>query len=307
MNLKKKIFSFLNNLRNRSETLPESAIINDSGSLIRNRNPEPLFVMDNKLLSGKSALITGAGRNIGRSIALEMGRQGADIFFTDIDRDSCVKLEQELKEFQVRSKGFLSDISKTEDIDALHNFLVREKIVIDILVNNVGVRLDHDDYNDIRDIDPAIWQKTFAANVFGPMYLTKLISQLMVSNEIHGSILFITSIHESVPAGWTCYSSSKAALAMIVKELSLDVAPHRIRVNGIAPGYVSENEHGIPFDFKYAPLHKTSINPCYIGRAAVYLASDYFSRFTTGTVIRVDAGLSLYNFRIADNRSHNGI
>ena len=85
---------------------------------------------------------------------------------------------------------------------------------------------------------------------------------------------------------------------MIVKELALDLAPHQIRVNGIAPGWTAEDKHQTPFRQRHAPLHNSSINPRYIGRAAVYLASDYFSKFTTGTVIKVDAGLSLYNHRV---------
>jgi NAD(P)-dependent dehydrogenase (short-subunit alcohol dehydrogenase family) len=149
----------------------------------------------------------------------------------------------------------------------------------------------------MQDLDLTEWHKTFNANVFGPMYLTKLISQKMASEKIQGCITFVTSIHEFVPGGWVCYSSTKAALGMIVKELSLDLASHGIRVNGIAPGWVSETEKGNPFGFRWAALHKSSINPCYIGRAAVYLASDYFSRFTTGTTLKIDAGLSLYHFR----------
>ncbi len=256
------------------------------------------LVMDNKLLFGKNALITGAGRNIGRSIALEMARQGANVFFTDIDQEQCLKLEQELKEYRVKSKGFVSDISKTEDSDALHSFLVQEKIGIDILVNNVGIQFYPDD---IQNLDLSEWQRTFSTNVFGPLYLTKHIAGMMKSSGIQGSILFVTSIHQSVPGKWLCYSSSKAALGMIVKELSLDLASCGIRVNGIAPGWVLENEQGLPFDFRYAPLHKTSINPCYIGRAAVYLASDYFSKFTTGTVLTIDAGLSLFHYQMVQD------
>jgi NAD(P)-dependent dehydrogenase (short-subunit alcohol dehydrogenase family) len=256
------------------------------------------LVMDNKLLFGKNALITGSGKNIGRSIALEMARQGANIFFTDLDPERCTALEHELKKYNIRFRGFVSDISKTEDSDALRNFLEQEKIVIDILVNNVGIQFYPDD---ITHLDLTQWHKTFNTNVFGPMYLTNHITKMMLSSKIQGCILFVTSIHQSVPGTWICYSSAKAALGMIIKELSLDVASHGIRVNGIAPGWVLENEQGVPFDFKYAPLHKTSINPCYIGRAAVYLASDYFSKFTTGSVITIDAGLSLFHYQMVQD------
>ena len=254
--------------------------------------------MDNKLLAGKTALITGAGKNIGRSIALEMAGQGANIFFTDIDQEQCTKLEQELREYRIRAKGFVSDISKTEDSDDLYGFLAQEKIGIDILINNVGIQFYPDD---IQSLNLKEWHRVFNTNVFGPMYLTKLISEMMIRNSVRGSILFLTSIHQTVPGKWICYSSTKGALEMIVKELSLDVASHGIRVNGIAPGWVSENEKGMPFDFRYATLHRTSINPRYIGRAAVYLASDYFSKFTTGTILTIDAGLSLFHYQMVDD------
>jgi NAD(P)-dependent dehydrogenase (short-subunit alcohol dehydrogenase family) len=117
----------------------------------------------------------------------------------------------------------------------------------------------------------------------------------MTDNHISGSIIFITSIHQWTIRRFLSYSSSKATLGMIVKELALELAPYSIRVNGIAPGHVEEDKNGNTITHKYTPLYKSSINPCYIGRAAVYLSSDFFSRFTTGTVLKVDAGLSLYN------------
>lgn len=260
--------------------------------VVQNQELNPLVVMDNKLLSGKNVLITGAGRNIGKSIAIEMAKQGANIFFTDNDHGRCTKLEQDLNNYQVRSRGFVSDISKTEDTDSLHEFLVQNEIQIDILVNNVGTQFE------TRELKLEEFHKTFNTNVFGPIYLTKLISQRMIANNIYGSIIFITSIHQETISRWPSYSSSKAALEMIIKELAINLASYKIRVNGIAPGSVSEDEQENPFSHKYTPLHNSTINPCYIGRAAVYLASDYFSKFTTGTVIKIDAGLSLHSYLV---------
>lgn len=260
--------------------------------------PEPSVVIDNQLLAGKNVLITGAARNIGRSIALEMAKQGANIFFTDIVEELCTKLEKELNVYQVKSRGFQSDISKSEDSDFLQSWLVENQINIDILINNVGIKFET---IKIKDLDLREWQSTFNTNILGLIYVTKIISQMMVSNNIHGAIIFITSIHQWEIARWPSYSSSKAALGMIIKELAVELAPNGIRVNGIAPGWVAEDEQGNTLSHKYTTLHNSSINPCYIGRAAVYLASDYFSKFTTGTVIKIDAGLSLFNHRVAEN------
>jgi NAD(P)-dependent dehydrogenase (short-subunit alcohol dehydrogenase family) len=117
----------------------------------------------------------------------------------------------------------------------------------------------------------------------------------MINHKIGGSIIFITSIHQWTIRKLMSYSASKAALGMMIKELALELAPDQIRVNGIAPGWVMLDSQGNPLNSKHTPLYQCSIDPCYIGRAAVYLASDYFSYSTTGTVLKIDAGLSLYN------------
>jgi NAD(P)-dependent dehydrogenase (short-subunit alcohol dehydrogenase family) len=246
-----------------------------------------------KLLSGKNVLVTGAGRNIGKSIALEMALHGANVFFTDIDEPALQKLEHELKGFQVTSRGFFSDVSEVGGIDDLYASLEEKKIVIDILVNNVGIQ--HGTPTMIKNLDLEEWHKTFRTNVFGPIYLTKLIAQIMINTGTLGSILFVTSIHDTTIRRIPSYSASKAALSMIVKELAMELAPHGIRVNGIAPGCVQEDERGNTFSYMNVPLHKSSINPAYIGRAAVYLSSDYFSKFTTGSTIKIDAGATLHN------------
>jgi NAD(P)-dependent dehydrogenase (short-subunit alcohol dehydrogenase family) len=250
---------------------------------------------DNKLLEGKNVLITGAGRNIGRSLAIEMAKQGANIFFTEINQKLCTELEQEVNEFGVRSRGFLSDISKVENTDSIFSELVKNGVSVDILVNNVGIKFRGENIKYHFDLEE--WQRTFNTNVFGPMYLTTLVSNTMMNRDIHGSIIFITSLHQWTFYGIQSYSSSKAALGMIIKELALELAPYKIRVNGIAPGWIGVDEQGNPYHHKNTPLHNSSIDPCYIGRAAVYLASDYFSHFTTGTVLKIDAGLSLHNHR----------
>ena len=259
--------------------------------------------MESKLLAGKNVLITGAGQNIGKSIAVEMAKQGAKVFFTDIDRKKIESLEKELSEYGHFSKGFVSDIERHEEIDALSSELTNAGVQIDILVNNVGIQSRIDT---IFDFEKSDWEKTFNINILGPMYLTSLVVKKMRANEIAGSVLFITSVHQWAVRTVASYSASKAALGMVVKELALDLAPYGIRVNGIAPGWVAENSEGKPLKHPYCPLYKTSIRPCYIGRAAVYISSDYFSRQTTGTVIKIDGGLSLWNHCCEQKQSRTG-
>jgi len=248
------------------------------------------------LLSNKNVLITGSGRKIGRAIALEMAGQGANIYFTDIVEERLTKVEEEIGGFSVKTKGFLSDVSDQGQCDALAAHLRECRISIDILVNNVGIN-----YMNERFIGSKIseWTRTYEINLFGPIYLTNLISQAMVRDNLAGSIIFITSIHENSIARWPSYSSSKAALGMVIKELAVELASNGIRVNGIAPGAIEDESEKHRWPHVYTPLHQKLVDARYIGRAAVYLSSDYFSKQTTGTVITVDAGLSLYNYRVA--------
>lgn len=258
--------------------------------------PEIKVVFDNQLLAGKNVLITGAGQNIGKSIALEMAKQGANIYFTDIESDRITVLEQELSTYSIQKQGYISDISKTEDSDALYRDLLEKNISIDILINNVGIQFET---VGMENINLQEWQETFNTNVFGPLYLTKLITQTMIEKKIRGSVIFITSIHQEEIVRWPSYSASKAALGMTIQEIAVDLAPHGIRVNSIAPAWVAVAPQGYTLNHKYHLLSKSSIPPCYIGRAAVYLASEYFSQYTTGTTIKIDAGASLYNYRVA--------
>lgn len=248
---------------------------------------------NNKILANKNVLITGAGQNIGRSIALEMAKQGANIYFTDIQADKIQSLEQEFSSLDIISKGFLSDISNPDHGNKLINDLKEQNIIIDILVNNVGLHGQRS--AEFNPLDLQLIRDVFETNLFSPLQLTYSLAQTMIENQIQGSILFISSIHQDLTFQDIAYSSSKAAIAMTIRELALKLAPHGIRVNGIAPGWTKEQENDDLYSHKSSPLRQSTINPEYIARAAVYLSADYFSYFTTGTILKIDNGFSLLN------------
>ncbi len=249
--------------------------------------PEPTRVVVDRLLAGQTALVTGAGRNIGRSIARELLAHGATVYATDVDPAAVERLRGELRELPGTSDALCADITKPEDTDRVLATLAAAGAQVDLLVNNVGIVGD--------DLAAA-----FATNVTGPMYLTDRISAAMVERGRPGSIVFLSSIHqETVFTRARAYAPTKAAVGMLVKQLAVQLAPHRVRVNGIAPGDVREDERGEVIRYPYTPLEGTSIRPQYVARAVVYLASEYFSRYTTGTVITIDGGLSLFNYQCA--------
>lgn len=255
--------------------------------IIRLVRDEHARVLDNQLLRGRHVLITGAGRNIGRSIALEMAQQGASIYCTDLNAAALTNLEQELTGIGAHARTFVSDGSSPSDIDVLCAALQADGIVIDVLVNNLGIRRR----GGVLTLDMADLRASFETNVFGPLYLTQRIVGALTKTARPGTVIFLTSVHERSTIGDCAYSASKAALAMIVRELALELAPHRIRVNAIAPGGVNSVGHDQIPPFAGSALYGAAIHPSYIGRTAVYLASEYFSQFTTGSTVTVDAGL----------------
>lgn len=250
----------------------------------------PAALLPGELLAGRCALITGAGRNIGRAVALEMARQGATILFTEIDPGRCAALAEELTQLGVRQHGFVLDAAAPDQATILHQQIATLGLTVDLLVNNAALQLEQR----FLALDAADWQRSLTANIIGPAQLSRTAARTLIAAGRPGSILFLGSTHQWEPALWPAYSSAKAALGMLIQEMAAELAPHAIRVNGIAPGWVSEEVRAS----RYSLLHQTTIDPVYIGRAAVFLASDDCSRFTTGAVLTVDAGLSLLNSRI---------
>ena len=115
-------------------------------------------------------------------------------------------------------------------------------------------------------------------NVLGALYLTKRVCEGMIERSLLGSVIFITSIHQWTLWGEVGYSACKAALGAAVRELAFDLAAHGIRVNGIAPGAVGDDPERDAVPHRHTPLRHEMVSPSAIGRAAVFLASDYFSR-----------------------------
>lgn len=245
------------------------------------------------LLAGKNALITGAGANIGRAIALEMASQGASIYFAEKDAARTAALEHELRALGAKVQGFTCDTSRISALDDMVEQLTRQGVTIDILVNNVGVNIK---YSEITPETFKLWQEVMDTNVLAPLYLSRLVAQTMIQREVAGSIVFITSVHATHYHGDQIYSATKASLGMVINELAVSLAQHGIRVNGIAPGATNERPDGTMRYAPNVPLRHEPVRPCYIGRAAVFLASDYFSYCTTGATLIVDSGLSLCSF-----------
>ena len=222
---------------NKSQNNTKISCKTTSPDTERTSLPEPL-------LANRTALIIGAGPNIGLHIAQEMLLHGAAVHCTDIDVRWAKELERQLSLQDPRCRVFISDISDTQQTDLLLADLSQQGIRVDVLLLTVG--LENSIKAPFPSYNPAAMHQTFANNLFGPLYPTKGITENMIAGMISGSIIFTTFIHQcALYKHSLAYSTSKFTIGMVVREMAMDLAPYGIRVNGIAPGYVTGKEQGL--------------------------------------------------------------
>jgi len=245
------------------------------------------------LLEGKTALITGAARGIGKAIALKFADHGANVVFTDLEyNDACRQLEKELAEKGVRAKGFASDASSTEDTDRVVKDILKEFDRVDILVNNAGITKD----NLLMRMSEGDWDAVLTVNLKSVFNLTKAIQRHMLKNK-QGSIINMSSVvGVNGNAGQSNYSASKAGIIGFTKSIAQELGSRNIRCNAIAPGFIETEMTGKLSDevkeewAKQIPLRRAGSSED-VANTAVFLASD-LSSYVTGQVISVCGGMS---------------
>ena len=246
-----------------------------------------------KLLEGKVALITGAARGIGKSIALKFAAEGANIAFTDLKYDENMQAtEKELAAFGIKAKGYASNAASTDDSEKLIADVVSDFERIDVLVNNAGVTRD----NLLMRMQEADWDLVMTVNLKSVFNLTKAVQRTMMKQR-NGSIINMSSVvGVNGNAGQSNYSASKAGMIGFTKSIALELGSRNIRCNAIAPGFIeTEMTHKLKEEVRDAwiqdiPL-KRSGKPDDVADVATFLASD-LSSYVTGQVISVCGGMS---------------
>jgi 3-oxoacyl-[acyl-carrier protein] reductase len=247
-----------------------------------------------KLLEGKTALITGGSRGIGRAIALLFAQHGANVAFSDIRRDEVMEnTENELTELGVKAVGYVSDASSFEDSERMVDDVAGEFGRIDILVNNAGITRD----SLLMRMAEADWDLVIKVNLKSAFNLTKAVQKYMLKQR-SGSIINMSSVvGVNGNAGQSNYSASKAGLIGFTKSIAQELGSRNIRCNAIAPGFIETDMTArLPEDVRKAwaeqiPLRRGG-KPEDVAKTCVYLASD-LSDYVTGQVISVCGGMNM--------------
>ncbi|MEN8138966.1 MAG: 3-oxoacyl-[acyl-carrier-protein] reductase [Bacteroidota bacterium] len=245
-----------------------------------------------QLLEGKTVIITGASRGIGREIAEVFAKNGANIAFTYLSSvEKGQALEQELGKFGTKIKGFRSDASDYSAAEQLAKDVVSEFGSIDVLINNAGITRD----NLLMRMSEEQWDEVIRINLKSVFNLTKAVQRTMLKQR-KGSIVNMSSVvGVKGNAGQANYSASKAGIIGFTKSVALELGSRNIRANVIAPGFI-ETEMTDALDDKMVaewrnaiPLKRGGTGED-VANLALFLASD-LSSYITGQVVNVDGGM----------------
>ncbi len=248
-----------------------------------------------KLLSNKTAIITGASRGIGHAVALKFAQEGANVAFTYLSNaEKAKELEQQLTQYGVKAKAYQSDAGNFASCESTTNTVLQDFGTIDICVNNAGISKD----NLLLRLTEEQWDAVMQANLKSIFNMTKQVIRPMIKNG-GGSIINMSSIIGlSGNAGQAAYAASKAGIIGFTKSIALEYGSRNIRCNAIAPGFVETDmtnylkEGGASDTYlNKIPLKKFA-SPSDIADATLFFASN-MSQYITGQVLSVCGGLHL--------------
>lgn len=245
-----------------------------------------------KLLEGKTALITGASRGIGKAIAHRFAIEGASIAITNITEDEeFLSTVDEIKAFNVKIKGYVSNASDFFGSQKVIDEVINDFGKIDILVNNAGITRD----TLLMRMTEEQWDAVISVNLKSVFNLTKAVLPSMLKQK-SGSIINISSVVGiSGNAGQSNYSASKAGITGFTKSVAKELGSRNIRCNAVAPGFIiTEMTDKLPPEIKSDWISKIPLRrggtPDDVANTALFLASD-LSSYITGQIIQVCGGM----------------
>lgn len=245
-----------------------------------------------KLLEGKTAIVTGAARGIGRAIALTYASEGANVAVTDLRiDDNALEVEKQILAMGVKCKVYASDASNFADTEKVVEQIVADFGKVDILVNNAGITMDAL----LLRMSEQQWDAVINVNLKSVFNFTKAIQRYMIKQQ-GGSIINMSSVvGVGGNAGQANYSASKAGMIGFTKSIAMELGSRNIRCNAIAPGFIiTEMTNKLPDEVKKTWAEKIPLRrggtPEEVAKVALFLASD-LSSYVTGQVIGVCGGM----------------
>lgn len=245
-----------------------------------------------KLLEGKTAIITGASRGIGKSIAEVFAKNGANVAFTySASAESAMALENELNKLGIKAKGYQSNAADFNQSESFVNSVIEDFGSVDILINNAGITKD----NLLMRMSEEDFDKVIEVNLKSVFNMTKAIQKTFLKQR-SGSIINMSSVvGVKGNAGQANYAASKAGVIGFTKSIALELGSRNIRCNAIAPGFI-ETEMTAKLNPDVVQGWRDSIplkrggSPEDVANACLFLASD-LSAYVTGQVMNVDGGM----------------
>lgn len=262
-------------------------------------------------LRSKNVLVTGSGTGIGREVALEFARQGANVaFHYSSTKTGAMEAMEEARELGVKAVVFQADFSKLEDVQRLAGEVLAEFGRIDILVNNAGITFN----KPFLKVEPAQFEKIYDVNVRAAFFLTQALVPGMIEAG-KGAVCNITSIHGVAGAAeHAVYAGTKGAIIASTRALSVELAHKGVRVNAIAPGWVAvEGIHDAIAGYEDAEAKKMAWQmvpvarygePVEVARLVAFVCSDAAS-YMVGQTLVLDGGTTALMSLLPDFRTES--
>ncbi len=256
-------------------------------------------------LKGQSALVTGSSSGIGKEVAIELAREGANVVVNYSSKpEPAYEVAEEIKSFGGNVIVVKADVSVEAEVQAMYSEMFKAFGTIDILVNNAGLQKD----SPFLDMTLEDWKKVIDVNLTGQFLCAREAAREFVRrgmvperSSALGKIICMSSVHEVIPwGGHVNYASSKGGVMLLMKSIAQELGGRKIRVNSIAPGAIKTPINKSAWETKEAedklltliPYKRVGVTSD-IGKAAAWLASDD-SDYIHGTTIFIDGGMTLY-------------
>ncbi|MEK4494111.1 3-oxoacyl-[acyl-carrier-protein] reductase [Ureibacillus sp. FSL W8-0352] len=245
-------------------------------------------------LDGKTAVVTGASRGIGRAIALELAKEGANVVVNySGSKEKADEVVEEILKIGKKAIAVQANVADNESVQNLMKTALDEFGSIDILVNNAGITRD----NLLMRMKEEEWDEVIQTNLKGVFLCTKAVTRQMMKQR-SGRIINIASVvGVTGNAGQANYTAAKAGVIGLTKTTSRELASRNILVNAVAPGFITtEMTDALPEDIKNSMLSQIPLaklgKPEHVAKAVVFLASDD-AEYITGQVLHVDGGIAM--------------